>query len=118
MPTMARPAIDTGAIKQRTDLLGLIGADTWLKKVASTRGGEFAGPCPFCGGRDRFRVQPERGLWWCRGCGGERWEDAIAYVMRRDGVGFPEACARLDGRPAAPRRTAASPPPVAAADAE
>ena len=35
--------IDTGAIKQRTDLLGLIGADTRLKKVATTGGGEYAG---------------------------------------------------------------------------
>ena len=62
-----RPAIDTGAIKQRADLLGLIGADTRLKKVASTGGGGYAGACPFCGGRDRFRVQPEQGRWWCRG---------------------------------------------------
>jgi hypothetical protein len=35
--------------------------------------------------------------WWCRGClGGQRWQDAIAYVERRDGVDdFPEACRRL-----------------------
>src|SRR5918911_4339188 len=91
-----RLAIDTEAIKQRTDLLGLIGADTRLKKVAMTSGGEYAGPCPFCGGRDRFRVQPERGRWWCRGCSdGSRWQDAIAYVRKRDGVDFAEACRRL-----------------------
>ena len=90
---MTRPTIDTEAIKQRTDLLGLIGADTRLKKVASTGGGEYAGPCPFCGGRDRFRVQPEKGRWWCRGCSdGPRWQDAIGYVRRREGLGFAEAC--------------------------
>jgi hypothetical protein len=33
-------------IKQRTDVLGLIGADTRLKKVASNGGGEYAGPLP------------------------------------------------------------------------
>ena len=63
MTTMARPAIDTWAVKQRTDLLGLIGADTRLKKVASTADREYAGPGPFCGGRDRFQVQPAKGRW-------------------------------------------------------
>lgn len=77
-------------------LLTLIGQDTPLKKIASTSGGEWAGPCPFCGGTDRFRVQPERGRWWCRQCSpDERWEDAIAYVRRRDGVGFEEARGRV-----------------------
>jgi DNA primase len=95
-----RPAIDTAAIKQRIDLLGLIGADTRLKKVAMTSGGEYAGPCPFCGGRDRFRVQPLRGRWWCRGCSdGPRWQDAIAYVRQREGLGFAEACQRLGASP-------------------
>mgnify|MGYP006280860315 CR=1 FL=1 len=44
-----------------------------LKKVATTNGGEYAGACPGCGGRDRFRVWPvERsgeGTYWCRRCG-------------------------------------------------
>jgi DNA primase len=62
-----------------------------LKKIATTRDGEFAGPCPFCGGRDRFRVQPQEGLWFCRQCSPDgRWQDAIAFVMRRDGVLFAE----------------------------
>src|SRR5919201_4167899 len=117
---MTRPAIDTWAIKQRTDLLGLIGADTRLKKVASTGGGEYAGPCPFCGGRDRFRVQPEKGRWWCRGCSqSPRWQDAIAYVRQREGLGFAEACQRLGAspselglaRPLSPRRGLAAGPP-------
>jgi len=98
--TTTWPAIDTEAIKQRTDLLGLIGADTRLKKVAMTGGGEYAGACPFCGGRDRFRVQPEQGRWWCRGCSdGSRWQDAIGYVRRREGLGFAEACERLGASP-------------------
>lgn len=89
-------AVDTVAIKQRNDLLSLVGQDTRLRKVATTAGGEYAGPCPFCGGRDRFRVQPEKGRWWCRRCGdGARWEDAIAYIRKRDGVDFAEACRLL-----------------------
>lgn len=90
-----RDSIDTGTLRHSVDLLALIGADTRLRKVASTRGGEFAGPCPFCGGDDRFRVQPEHGLWWCRSCGGDRWQDSIGYVMQRDAVSFTVACERL-----------------------
>ncbi len=80
----------------RIDILGLIEHDTNLKRVASTRGGEWAGPCPFCGGKDRFRVWPEarpRARFWCRGCG--RQGDAAQYVSYRDEVDFVEACRRL-----------------------
>ena len=37
-------------------LLDLMAQETTLRKVASTQGREYAGPCPWCGGRDRFRV--------------------------------------------------------------
>lgn len=93
------------------DLLTVISRDTPLRRASSTGGGEWAGPCPFCGGRDRFRVQPERGRWWCRQCSaGERWEDGIAYLRRRDGLSFREACeamgryelATSSGRPSRP----------------
>lgn len=81
----------------RVDLLALIGRDTRLKRVASTNGGEYAGPCPFCGGEDRFRVWPDhqqgRGRFWCRQCGASG--DAIAYLRKRDGLTFAEACDRL-----------------------
>jgi hypothetical protein len=44
-------------------IFDLLEADGFFsKKVASTGGGEFAGPCPFCrDGKDRFRVWPEQG---------------------------------------------------------
>ena len=88
--------IDTQTIKQHTDLLSLAGVA--LRKVASVagRGPEYAGPCPKCGGRDRFRVQPEAGAWFCRRCHPE-WGDAIELMKWRDGVGFREACERLGG---------------------
>jgi len=90
---------DTPAdIKRRVDLLSLVSTSTTLRKVAATRGGEYAGPCPFCGGEDRFRVQPERGQWFCRNCSPDaRWQDAIAFVQRRDSLPFREACERLAG---------------------
>ena len=75
------------------NLLSLIERDTRLRKVGGTRGGEYHGPCPFCGGRDRFIVQPargERGKWSCRQCS-PRWQDDIVYLMQRDGLRFREA---------------------------
>lgn len=76
-------------------LLDLVSRDTMLRKVASTRGGEYAGPCPWCGGRDRFRVWPnaERPGYWCRRCG--KKGDAIQYLRDHDGLRFQEACERL-----------------------
>ena len=92
------------------DLLSLIGQDTPLRSVASTGGGEYAGPCPFCGGRDRLRVQPERSLWWCRQCSGEHWKDAIAYIERREGKNFVGAVAHLTQGKMPIRVSAASTP--------
>lgn len=78
---------------QTDDLFALIGRDTRLKRVASTNGGEYAGPCPFCGGTDRFRVWPEHpggvGRWWCRQCG--KSGDAIAYLVEHGDITPSEA---------------------------
>ena len=92
---------DLDAIKQGINLLSLIGQATELRRVATTGEGEYAGPCPFCGGRDRFRVQPnypEGGRWFCRVCTGDphsygTWKDAFDYIMKRDGCEFKEALA-------------------------
>ena len=79
------------------DLLAIVQRDVVLKRAASTNGGEWAGPCPFCGGRDRFRVWPSPANGnpraWCRQCGFNG--DALAYVMARDNVAFVDACQGL-----------------------
>lgn len=67
-----------------------------VRRVASTYGGEWAGPCPWCGGRDRFRIWPERGRYWCRGC--ERSGDAIQFLRDLEGLSFREALDRVQGR--------------------
>ena len=79
-------------------LLDLIQVNGFFKKVASTNGGEYAGPCPFCGGRDRFRVWPEEdgGRWWCRGCG--KNGDAIQFLRDTQGMSYREAVEALGGR--------------------
>ena len=68
-----------------------------LKKVSSTGGGEWQGPCPECGGTDRFHVWPEKngqGGYWCRGCG--KNGDAIQFLRDFDGKTFKEACEYLN----------------------
>jgi hypothetical protein len=92
---------DVTQLRRSVDLLELMGGE--FKRIASSRGGEFAGPCPFCGGDDRCHVQPYAeagGRWFCRKCTGEPqtsgWRDVFDYVMRRDGCTFAEACAWLE----------------------
>lgn len=68
-----------------------------LKKVSGTNGGEWQGPCPACGGDDRFHVWPEQnegsGAYWCRGCG--KTGDNIQYLRDFCGMSFRDACAEL-----------------------
>ena len=64
-----------------TNLVDFIGTTTTLKKQAAR---EWAGPCPKCGGRDRFRVTDTG--WFCRKCTGEpgsggHWGDALDFVQ-------------------------------------
>lgn len=58
-----------------------------LRRVGRTNGGEWACPCPLCGGRDRLRVwlTPRTGpaRAWCRQCG--RCGDALAWATWLDG---------------------------------
>lgn len=95
--------IDTKSI----DLLQLCGKNTNLKHAANTRGGEYSGACPRCGGEDRFRVQPATGMWCCRQCH-DKWGDAIEYVKWFDGVDFKTAVQTLslplDSRPYTPSK--------------
>lgn len=69
-----------------------------LKKASMTNGGEWQGPCPSCGGTDRFHVWPAQnegqGGYWCRGCG--KTGDAIQFLRDFDGLSFRDACARLN----------------------
>lgn len=94
--------IDRDVVNQQADLLSLLGSvNTNLIRVAMTGGGELAGPCPICGGDDRFRVQPyhqPEPRWLCHHCTGGRWKCAIDLgVLLWPGTPFREICARLAG---------------------
>lgn len=87
--------IDTQKICQDFDLLAQAMRDTELKKVGANW---WAGPCPLCGqGVDRFQIKTKGNetKWYCRGCGHDRYHDAIDYVMNRETVDFFEACRRM-----------------------
>ena len=64
-----------------------------LKKVASTKGGEYAGSCPGCGGVDRFRVWPEdkggEGSFWCRRC--NKGSDLVQFFKEFCNYTWPDA---------------------------
>ncbi len=74
-------------IQQVVDLLGLVN----LKRT----GHELVGPCPRCGGSDRFGVNLRKGLFQCRRC--EAKGDGIALVMWDRQIDFPAALTWLCG---------------------
>lgn len=95
--------MDIQRLKEQIDLLSLVEQYTQVRRVASTNGGEWAGPCPFCGGRDRFRLQPQHpagGRWMCRVCTSGKWQDAITFGQRLwPGLRFRQVCEQLaEGR--------------------
>lgn len=83
-------SFDTARLKQTINLIDFAGRFTELRKVTA---GEFHGPCPFCGGTDRFRVRAD--FFACRIC--KRTGDAIAFVQQKQGVSFTEAVSILGG---------------------
>jgi hypothetical protein len=62
------------------------------------RGNRRAGPCPKCGGEDRFAVDLEKQLFNCRGCGG-KGHGAISLVRFLDEVSFLQAVEEITGEP-------------------
>jgi hypothetical protein len=65
----------------------------WLVR----RGAELVGPCPSCGGTDRFAVNEQKGIWNCRGC--DKGGDVIEMVRHLDGCTFEQAITYLTGEP-------------------
>ncbi len=85
-------------------------------------GAYLIGPCPFCGGRDRFNVKATDGgdLWICRQCTPDKYHDVIDFLMRRDGLTFAEVVGQ-SARPrsiATPRPTPAAVPDLATPPAD
>ena len=85
--------MDANQINQTVELLPLVGSE--LRKA----GAYYVGPCPMCGGVDRFTVKHTSGgdRWHCRHCGDGKYHGVIDFIMARDRVSFLEACKALSG---------------------
>lgn len=80
-------------IKARIDLVDFIREYVPLKRM----GGNWKGLCPFHTEKTpSFMVSSEKGIWKCFGCnaGG----DLFAFLMKREGLEFPEALRLLASR--------------------
>ena len=79
-----------------TSILNFLPAGSFKHKG----GGEWAGPCPRCGGEDRFVTWPEHpsdaigGKYLCRGCAAEGG-DGIQFLRDFMGMSFQDACREL-----------------------
>jgi len=85
--------IDTDKIKTALDLRDVAAQHTTLRPWAA---GELAGPCPKCGGTDRFHVKAD--WFYCNQCwpyDNDQSHDAIGFMQWLDGCGFVEACHKL-----------------------
>jgi putative DNA primase/helicase len=84
---------DWKAKAQEADILGeAVARGAKLKRA----GREHVGPCPVCGGTDRFSINIQKRIFNCRGAQGG---DVIGMVMHVDGVSFTQACEALTGEP-------------------
>lgn len=99
---MSETDMNAKDINQTYDLYAIVQSDTKLKHA----GKYYVGPCPFCGGSDRFNLkQSEHGwVWLCRHCTEAKYKTSIDYIMRRDGLEFKEAVKILGGEAYRPAR--------------
>jgi DNA primase len=78
------------AIRDRVDLVGLVGRHVALKKA----GRSWKGLCPFHHEKTpSFTVNPDRGIFHCFGCGESG--NALTFLMRVENLTFPEAVRTL-----------------------
>lgn len=81
------------------DVLTLYQSLSPAGEIKSKGNGEYCGPCPSCGGRDRFLLWPEHksgaagGRFLCRGCGAQG--DAVEFLRVFQNLTYREACEAL-----------------------
>ncbi len=77
-------------VRARVELVKVVGERLKLRRVGS----HWQGLCPFHGEKSpSFDVRPDRNTFKCFGCGEQG--DAIAFIMKLDGLAFPDAVRAL-----------------------
>jgi DNA primase len=77
-------------VKQRIDIVEVIGQDITLTKAGRT----FKGLCPFHGEKHpSFYVYPEQQSWHCFGC--NNGGDVFSFIMKKQNIDFGEALRQL-----------------------
>ncbi|MBE0504079.1 MAG: DNA primase [Desulfuromonadales bacterium] len=80
-------------IRERVDIVELISSYLPLKRS----GGNYQGLCPFHGEKTpSFNVNPARQIFHCFGCG--VGGNSVSFVMKMEGLSFPDAVRRLGSR--------------------
>ena len=84
---------DKERVREATDFVQLVSETVELRQ----RGTDWWGCCPFHHEKSpSFHVNSSTGLWKCFGCG--EGGDVFGYVMRREGLEFPDAVRFLADR--------------------
>ena len=80
-------------IKNTVDIVDIVSETVLLKKT----GRNFVGLCPFHSEKTpSFTVSPEKQIFYCFGCG--TGGNAFSFLMKQEGLTFPEAARRLAKR--------------------
>lgn len=99
---MRTPAFDNWVQRARAADIGGIIAKRGVKLKG--RGADLAGPCPVCGGTDRFSINTKKQAFNCRGCG-QGGYGAISLVRFLDGSDFIHAVEEITGEKPPQERT-------------
>ncbi|MBI3196913.1 MAG: DNA primase [Rhodospirillales bacterium] len=88
---MAFPPGFLDELRARLNLSDVVGRKVSLKRRS---GSEYAGLCPFHNEKTpSFTVNDKKGFYHCFGCG--EHGDAVSFVMKTEGLSFPESVEKL-----------------------
>ena len=88
---MAFPPGFLDELRARVSLSDIVGRKVALKRRS---GAEYAGLCPFHNEKTpSFTVNDKKGFFHCFGCG--EHGDAVGFVMKTEGLSFPESVEKL-----------------------
>src|SRR4029079_16267393 len=88
---MAFPPGFLDELRARLNLSDIVGRKVSLKRRS---GAEYSGLCPFHNEKTpSFTVNDKKGFYHCLGCG--EHGDAVSFVMKTEGLSFPESVEKL-----------------------